>query len=275
VTNHLNNNEDQVFFDVGASLRKRDERLSHGVERIAGGEDAAMVAETLGSLDDEDAGAFEEMRALGAPMSEDFLATLGDVAIRESKGVQTMGSSAASNVVSLATWRTRSWGAGGGVVAVAASLALLFIAGDDEEAWSAHYNIQLVNAPESARGVGDEKVQESSPTQLSIASSGLAEWVLRPTDVVESTPAFGAFLVNNEMESISYVDEPCVKHQISGSGSVHVEINLAACPWVIPGGSYELQFVVGPRGTVEQKWSGERGAEGMSMMSVKLDVNED
>ena len=68
MTDFLDDKDDEVFFEVGAALRSRDEKIARGVEDIARGEDSSDVIDSLGTLDGEDAEKFEEMRALGAPL---------------------------------------------------------------------------------------------------------------------------------------------------------------------------------------------------------------
>ncbi len=273
MTDFLDDKDDEVFFEVGAALRSRDEKIARGVEDIARGEDSSDVIDSLGTLDGEDAEKFEEMRALGAPLGEDFLSSLGDLAVRETQAAPAVTDTTSGEIVSLATWRTRSWRAGGGALAVAASLTLLFMAGDDEDAWRAHYELELVNAPEVARGAGDDG-EAATSSSLSISSSGLAEWVLRPNEVVTTTPEFGAFVRGSSRGAVAYVGEPCIRHQVSNSGAVHVELNLSDCSWAEAGASYELQFVVGPPSNIARKREGRPGVDGMSALHVTVDVTD-
>jgi hypothetical protein len=273
VTDSLDDRDDELFFEVGAALRSRDERIARGLERIARGDDAAEVEHTLGALEEHSAREFAEMREFAEPLGEDFVSSLGDLALRESQAAPAVSVDAPAQIVSLATWRTRSWRAGGGALAVAASLTLLFMAGEDEDAWNEQYSLELVNAPEVTRGVAVDGTVPSNGS-LSLVSSGLAEWVLRPNEVVTVDSAFGAFLRDSRRGSVVHVGEPCIKHQVSSSGAVHVELNLPDCSWAGAGVSYDLQFVVGPPASIERKRNGKPGVDGMSAVSVALIVTD-
>lgn len=273
MTNPLDDRDDQLFFEVGAALRSQDEEIARKLEGIARGEESAEVGDSLGALEEHSAKELAEMREFAAPLGEDFVSSLGDLAVRESQAAPTVSAAAPGNVVSLATWRTRSWRAGGGALAVAASLMLLFMAGDDEDGWDEQYSLELVNAPEVARGATVEGPTPST-SSLSLASSGLAEWVLRPNEVVTVDPAFGAFVRDSKRGSVTHVSEPCIKHQVSSSGAVHVELNLPDCSWAEAGASYDLQFVVGPLASIERKRDGQPGVEGMSAIGVALVVTD-
>lgn len=276
MTDFLDDKDDEVFFEVGAALRSRDEQIGRRLEGIAGGEDIAEVTDSLGALEERSAQELAAMEKLAAPLGEDFLSSLGDLAVRETQAApaHAVTDTGPGEVVSLATWRTRSWRAGSGALAVAASLVLLFMAGDDEDAWKAHYELELVNAPEVARGAGDDDGEAATSSSLSISSSGLAEWVLRPNEVVTTTPEFGAFVRGSSRGAVAYVGEPCIRHQVSNSGAVHVELNLSDCAWAEAGGSYELQFVVGPPSNIARKREGQAGVDGMSALHVTVDVTD-